>query len=221
MILREAIPDEPYITTYSGRHLMLRAPDASQIDIQDIARGLAFQGCLNGQTQTYYSLAQRSLLVARLVPIQHRLAGLLHDAVAAYLGDGAEIMRQLMPDFATIEQGILAAVGEKFSVSGLDNPAIQRARLVAQATEQRDIHGTPPDARKSASRSASVPVPRRIECQTPEDAMAEFLAMFEQLHKQAAARSPAARPSIAASGGQIVRVPSVGFSPANAGGLRP
>lgn len=204
MILREAIPDEPCITTYSGRQLLLRAPDAAQIDIHDIARGLAYQSCLNGQTQAYYSLAQRSLLVARLLPVQHRLAGLLHDAVAAYLGDQLTLLRQLIPGFDEIEQGILAAVGKKFAVSGLDNPAIERAHLVARATEERDMHGTPTSARRTGS---SAPVPRRIECQGPDDAMAEFLAMFDQLHKPARPALHATGQWLPAARSHLVRVP--------------
>lgn len=176
--------DERYISTCSGKQFRLQAPDSSQIDIEDIARGLAYQCCYNGQTSHFYSLAQHSLLVANLVPPQHRLAALLHEAAAAYFGDMTGALRQLLPEFSLIEKQTMAAVGEKFAVSGFDASAIKRAHLIAQATEQRDLR--PDSVELSGSLAKSVPIPRRIEFMSPEEAKYQFSEMFAELASGAA-----------------------------------
>ena len=133
-----SLRNERCILTYSGRQLNLLAPDPTQIEIADIAHGLAYQCCFNGQARYFYSIAQHSMLVAQQVAPQHRLAALLHDAAAAYLGAMPQILRQLMLEFQFIEKKFMAAIGEKFGISDFDLPAIQRAHLGALETERRD-----------------------------------------------------------------------------------
>ena len=62
-----SLRNERCIQTYSGRQLNLLAPDPTQIEIADIAHGLAYQCCFNGQARYFYSIAQHSLLVAQQV----------------------------------------------------------------------------------------------------------------------------------------------------------
>lgn len=196
MIVREAIPrDEPCLLTCSGKHLRLLDPDPAQIDLRDIAHGLAYQGCFGGQTRYFYSLAQHSLLVADVVNGPHSLAALLHDAAAAYLGDPARPLRQLGGDWPMLERRLLAAIGERFAISGFDSPAVRRAHLIVQATEQRDVLARSPEAR--SPRGRPVPIPRRIDFMSPEEAKFQFCERFEQLMAQrsAAADKPAPRPT--------------------------
>ena len=94
--------DMPAISTRSGRRLYLQNPNAGQIHIDDIAHGLAHQCRFNGQTNKFYSVAQHSVMVASILPPELRLAGLLHDAAEAYLGDSVQPLKELLPDFALI-----------------------------------------------------------------------------------------------------------------------
>lgn len=80
----------------SGRRLDLLAPSAADIDLHDIAHGLARVARWNGQTRGPYilSVAQHSLLVEALlgtiVPLASRadrLVALLHDAPEYVVGD--------------------------------------------------------------------------------------------------------------------------------------
>lgn len=185
-----SLRNERYLSTYTGKHLHLLAPDASQIDIQDIAHGLAHQCCFNGQTHHFYSVAQHSLMVANLVPPQHRLAAMLHDAVAAYFGGMSKAMQQLLPDFTLIEKKIMAAISEKFNISGFEAHAIKRAHHVAQATELRDLQ--PVSSEHVQASVYSVPIPRRIEPLLPEEAKRQFLALFASLDtKSSGCKAPA------------------------------
>ena len=80
----------------SGRRLDLLDPTPMDIEIEDIAHGLAFVARWNGQTigNFAYSVAEHSLLVEqiflRLVPNatpSQRLTALLHDAPEYVIGD--------------------------------------------------------------------------------------------------------------------------------------
>jgi uncharacterized protein len=127
------------ISTRSGRNVSLLNPSAGQFEIGDIAHGLAQQCRFNGQTSKFYSVAQHSVLVSSILPRELKLAGLLHDAAEAYLGDIVQPLKTLLPEFAEIESRFKVKISERFSLSGLDHPDIKRADLIALATERRDL----------------------------------------------------------------------------------
>jgi uncharacterized protein len=127
------------ITTRSGRQVNLLDPHYSQIDIGDIAHGLAYQCRFNGQTSRFYSIAQHSLMVASILPDHLKLAGLLHDAAEAYVGDVVQPLKVLLPDYQAIEQRFTQAIGQRFNVNLDHHPEVKRADLIALATEKRDL----------------------------------------------------------------------------------
>ena len=80
----------------SGRRLDLLDPTPMDIEIEDIAHGLAFVARWNGQTlgDYPYSVAEHSLLVEEIfrrisptAPAKWCLAALLHDAPEYVIGD--------------------------------------------------------------------------------------------------------------------------------------
>ena len=89
-------PPRAWQRMLSGRRLDLLDPTPVDIEIEDIAHGLAFVARWNGQTRGdfAYSVAEHSLLVetlfgriaARTEP-RWRLAALLHDAPEYVIGD--------------------------------------------------------------------------------------------------------------------------------------
>jgi 5'-deoxynucleotidase YfbR-like HD superfamily hydrolase len=91
-----AMPPRAWQRMLSGRRLNLLDPSPFDIELEDIAHGLARVARWNGQTQgeTAYSVAQHALLVETLV-VQlrpdlsptYRLAALLHDASEYVIGD--------------------------------------------------------------------------------------------------------------------------------------
>lgn len=189
MVLLDSSPlDERCLVTYSGKQLCLLAPDPTQIEPADIAHGLAYQCCFNGQTRYFYSIAQHSMLVAQLVAPQYRLAALLHDGAAAYLGELPLSLRQLVLEFQFVEKRLMAALGARFAIADFAAPAIRRAHQVALATEQRDLLAHTGGAFAGAEHSA--PVPRRIEALPPEEAKYQFTELLaELLHKAAPSSS--------------------------------
>lgn len=127
------------ITTRSGRQVNLLDPQYSQIDIGDIAHGLAYQCRFNGQTSRFYSIAQHSLMVSSILPDHLKLVGLLHDAAEAYVGDVVHPLKVLLPDYQAIEFNFTQAIGLRFNVNLDHHEDVKRADLIALATEKRDL----------------------------------------------------------------------------------
>ena len=110
----------------SGRRLDLLDPAPLDIEIEDIAHGLAFVARWNGQTRGgfAYSVAEHSLLVeeifARLVPdapVKWRLAALLHDAPEYVIGDMISPVKSAIgPAYGELDQRLTAAVHLRFGL---------------------------------------------------------------------------------------------------------
>ncbi len=172
----------PAVSTRSGRRVALLNPSPSQIVIGDIAHGLAHQCRFNGQTSKFYSVAQHSVLVASILPRELRLAGLLHDASEAYLGDVVQPLKDLLPEYQAIEENFCKVLGMRFGVNLQHNDAIRHADLVVLATERRDL--MPMDMADWSSIAGITPMSRTIKPMPPEAASAQFMEMFFTLTNQ-------------------------------------
>lgn len=172
----------PAVSTKSGRRVALLNPSPSQIVIGDIAHGLAHQCRFNGQTNKFYSVAQHSVLVASILPRELRLAGLLHDASEAYLGDVVQPLKDLLPEYQAIEAKFCEVLGERFGVNLLHNDAIKHADLIVLATERRDL--MPMDTADWSSIAGITPMSRTIKPMSPDAAAAQFMEMFFTLTNQ-------------------------------------
>lgn len=77
----------PWIQTTTGRRFYLDDVEENVIDIRDIATALSRIARFGGHGNAFISVAEHSVRVADACPAEFRLAGLLHDASEAYLGD--------------------------------------------------------------------------------------------------------------------------------------
>ena len=110
----------------SGRRLDLLDPTPMDIEIEDIAHGLAFVARWNGQTMGdyAYSGAEHSLLVETLfgriapkAPPKWRLAALLHDAPEYVIGDMISPVKAAVgPGYGTLDERLEAAVHIRFGL---------------------------------------------------------------------------------------------------------
>jgi 5'-deoxynucleotidase YfbR-like HD superfamily hydrolase len=111
----------------SGRRLDLLDPSPLDIEIDDIAHGLARVARWNGQTvgAHAYSVAQHTLLVddiAALVSpdigVSGRIAVMLHDAPEYVIGDLISPFKMLLGgDYRAVEARLLAAIHRRFGIA--------------------------------------------------------------------------------------------------------
>ncbi len=120
----------------SGRRLDLLDPTPLDIEIDDIAHGLAFVARWNGQTKGdfAYSVAEHSLLVetlyARLAPnapAKWRLAALLHDAPEYVIGDMISPVKAAVgPSYGELDTRLTAAIHIRFGLPASLPVAVKR-----------------------------------------------------------------------------------------------
>jgi 5'-deoxynucleotidase YfbR-like HD superfamily hydrolase len=167
------------ITTRSGRQVNLLNPQYAQIDIGDIAHGLAYQCRFNGQTSRFYSIAQHSLMVASILPDHLKMAGLLHDAAEAYVGDVVQPLKVLLPDYQMIENRFTQLIGQRFNVNLEYQPEVKQADLIALATEKRDL--LPREKCTWEVLNGIKPLGRLTLPMTPEQSEETFMRVFMDL----------------------------------------
>jgi hypothetical protein len=121
----------------SGRRLDLIDPSPLDIEIADIAHGLARVARWNGQTSGahIFSVAQHTLLVEAVLRAQSpridarlRLAALLHDAPEYVIGDMISPFKAVLGgDYKVVERRLLAVIHVRFGL-----PAELAASVSAQ-----------------------------------------------------------------------------------------
>ncbi|OSP54618.1 YfbR-like 5'-deoxynucleotidase [Pseudoruegeria sp. SK021] len=119
-------PPRAWQRMLSGRRLDLLDPTPMDIEVEDIAHGLAFVARWNGQTigAHAYSVAEHSLLVENLfgriaptAPAKWRLAALLHDAAEYVIGDMISPVKSAIgPKYSDLEARLSAAIHTRFGL---------------------------------------------------------------------------------------------------------
>lgn len=152
----------------SGRRLDLLDPTPVDIEIEDIAHGLAFVARWNGQTKGDYpySVAEHSLLVERLFAKSNpglepkwQLAALLHDAPEYVIGDMISPVKNAVgPGYEELDARLTAAIHIRFGlpakVPSQIKKAIKRADKLSAWLEATQIAGF---SREEANRFFGAP----------------------------------------------------------------
>ncbi len=190
------MPARAWQRMLSGRRLNLLEPSPLDIEIEDIAHGLARVARWNGQTKGAhaFSVAQHCVLVERLtvelnprITQEARLMALLHDAPEYVIGDLISPFKAAIGlDYKALELKLLAAIHLRFGVPALVPASLatlfkKADRLAAyheatqlagfEEAEARRLFGAPPKSLKS---------PRLTPLPTAE-AEALFLERFHRL----------------------------------------
>jgi 5'-deoxynucleotidase YfbR-like HD superfamily hydrolase len=183
----------------SGRRLDLLDPSPLDVEIEDIAHGLARVARWNGQTRGahIFSVAQHALLVDAMarqrVPRldrRRRLAVLLHDAPEYVIGDMISPFKAVIGDsYKAVEQRLLAAVHLRFGlpprlpdelerlIKTADRAAayLEATRLAGfDPAEARRFFGRPPLFSAALERDYLTPWPAEV-------AQARYLDLFSKL----------------------------------------
>ena len=180
----------------SGRRLDILNPSPLDIEIEDIAHGLARVSRWNGQTRGKhsFSVAQHSILVERLVRMnapkldqKWYLAALLHDAPEYVIGDMITPFKHALDGmYREIEAGLDRAVNIRFGlppqIPDAVKRTIKRADRMAAWLEATQLAGfSQQEAIKIFIKPAGTPANIRLKPQSPDDAAVSFLRRFSIL----------------------------------------
>jgi 5'-deoxynucleotidase YfbR-like HD superfamily hydrolase len=195
---RESAAPRAWQRMLSGRRLDLLDPSPLDIEIEDIAHGIARVPRWNGQTKGahIFSVAQHTLLVDTLArqqgPVDDklRLAILLHDAPEYVVGDMITPFKAVIGDsYKAVEQRLLSAIHVRFGLPPKLAPAQEkwikaadRAAAYLEATrlagfedaEARRFFGAAPRLSPALERDYLSPWPA-------ETAEARYLERFARL----------------------------------------
>ena len=180
----------------SGRRLDILSPSPLDIEIEDIAHGLARVTRWNGQTKGTYglSVAQHSILVEEILSRnapqlaqKWRLAGLLHDAPEYVIGDMITPFKAALGSgYRQIETRLQEAVHVRFGLPAELPPgishSIKRADRMAAFIEATQIAGfAEVEAKRLFSKPRGTPADYTLISLPPEKAAKAFLRRFDLL----------------------------------------
>ncbi len=184
----------------SGRRLDLLDPSPLDIEIADIAHGLARVARWNGQTSGahIFSVAQHTLLVEAVmreqtprIDLRLRLAALLHDAPEYVIGDMISPFKAVLGgDYKAVEKRLLSAIHIRFGLPAVLSPEIERqiknADMGAAYLEATELAGfAQAEAKRLFGSDPGLPEATRRDYLTPwtaAKAEKRFLTRFKTLH---------------------------------------
>ena len=180
----------------SGRRLNLLDPSPLDIEIDDIAHGLARVARWNGQTKGdwAFSVAQHSVLVERLavrfkpdLDRKWRLAALLHDAPEYVIGDLISPFKAAVGvDYHALEARLEIAVHLRFGLPAKLPQSIvrfiKRADRASAFLEARQLAGfEEEEALRYFGRYRDIDR-IRLRALPPDEAQTKFLERFSSLY---------------------------------------
>jgi 5'-nucleotidase len=181
----------------SGRRLDLLDPSPFDVEIEDIAHGLARVARWNGQTigEEPFSVAEHSVLVEQIChqlrpgwPAKWRLAALLHDAPEYVIGDMISPFKAALGlDYKSFEHRLESAIHLRFGLPATlpktVETLIKRADHVSAFLEATQLAGfSDEEAATIFGRPRGI-VPIKLKPLNPSAAQALFLKRFKSLLK--------------------------------------
>ena len=188
--------DRAWQRMLSGRRLDILSPSPLDIEIEDIAHGLARVSRWNGQTKGKYglSVAQHAVLVEEILSRnapqlsqKWRLAGLLHDAPEYVIGDMITPFKAALgAKYRQIEDSLQKAVHIRFGLPPDLPPgiahSIKRADRMSAYIEATQLAGfSEADAKRLFSKPRGTPADYGLVPLPPEKAARAFLRRFDLL----------------------------------------
>lgn len=180
-MVEKEMTTEHRIMLQSGATFDLADPETSEINVEDIAHGLAHTCRFAGQCRAFYSVAEHSVLVSQIVP-QAELAALFHDAAEAFVGDVSRPLKQLLPEYTKIEKRIERAIFQQFGIEWPPPPDVKAADHSVMAAEQAIL--MPPGTNEWLRAANISPANVDIRCLDPMAARSLFLDRFSKLMRE-------------------------------------
>lgn len=178
--MREESRKGDWIQTYTGRIFWPIDPLPEEVFIEDIAHALSNQCRFAGHTETFYSVAQHSVLVSKNLNDGFALRGLLHDAPEAYLVDLIRPVKHfstLGEAYKELEEALDRVICSRFGLPLPMPDAVKYMDNRLLETEKRDLLKPMP----KKWHEYAPPLKEKIIPQSPKEAEFAFLARFREL----------------------------------------
>jgi hypothetical protein len=166
-----------WIQTYTGRQFWPLDPRPEEVYIEDIAHALSLVCRFAGHCLTFYSVAQHSVLVSRIVPEHLVLQALLHDAAEAYIQDMVRPLKRHSSfglEYQKFEEQLMAVIFTAFELDYTISKEIVEADNILLMTEKRDLMAIGPGIWKEKA----TPLIDTIQPWSPEQSEEIFLSTF-------------------------------------------
>jgi uncharacterized protein len=166
-----------WMQTYTGKMFWPLDPRVEEIDIEDIAHSLSMQCRYAGHCPNFYSVAEHSIHVSKVVPVEFALIGLLHDATETYCIDVPRPLKPYLTGYTDIENNIWKCISEKYNLLANIPKVVKEADNAVLLTEKNQLI-----VKEAAPWNISgAPANVSIQCWPPEVAKLLFLERFEEL----------------------------------------
>lgn len=168
-----------WILTHTNRQFDVLNPRVEDVSIIDIAHSLAMQCRFNGHSEDFYSVAEHCYYVSYLVPQEHALQGLLHDASEAYLCDIPSPIKRTdeFSAYRILEAQVQDVIFRAFGVPTEIHPTVHDADFRIVANEARTLFTPIPEWTRSREHYPDF----ALQILTPLEAKRWFLRRFKEL----------------------------------------
>jgi 5'-deoxynucleotidase YfbR-like HD superfamily hydrolase len=169
--------------TWSGQAYYPCDPRAAEVRIEDIAHALSHLCRFGGHSNWFYSVAEHSVYVSQVVPPEHALQALLHDATEAYCVDVPRPLKIMMPEYAKIEHKNWLAIAERFDLPVEMHPSVKQADNDVLLAEKKVLmlDSDDPDLREAWKLVSGVEARVKVRILSAVDARRVFLERFRYL----------------------------------------
>lgn len=174
-----------FIGTFTGKKFFLLKPRLRDIDIRDIAHGLALQCRWTGQCKFHYSVAQHSYYCSFLGPENEALDRLMHDASESYMGDMNRPLKHFTNagiEYRRQEAILQHLICRKFGLALMEPPSVKIADDQMLWAERNQLMRMKFKEAETWGDGTAAPI--KIRMWSPEKAEKMFLKRFKELRSK-------------------------------------
>lgn len=133
-----------WMQTYTSIQYWPFDPRSEDICIEDIAHALSNICRYAGHCKSFYSVAEHSVYVSLIVPPEHALTALLHDATEAYVVDVPRPLKRFLTNYKEIEQANWCAIADHFGLCREMPQCVKDADNAVLLAEKEYVMGPQP-----------------------------------------------------------------------------
>lgn len=186
---RKKIVDDgsPWIELITGSRFYFNKPEW---DIGAIAHGLSLLCRFNGQCRKFYSVAEHSVLVSRIMEdlgLGDPMEGLLHDGVESVLADIARPAKGLLKDYKALEAALDVSLRKQFNLPEAHSDGCRRADQLALWIEARALmpsKGEEGYGLDTALQAQAMKLPYIINTWTSDNAKEKFMTRMSDVRRR-------------------------------------